>query len=148
MFMNSQRLRIAVIAASVTSASLALAEAPQNARALVCQAGPGAVTEWKGQNPITSPSNNEITFTFSELNQTAGTARLSGPGGSSIVGMLVTAAGVTFVEKLSSGGIVVTTVYASTERTARTYLMADTRHNSILGSPIVSQFFGICRGQF
>lgn len=72
--------RIAVITAIVMSAGFAFAEAPQNAKALVCRTGPGVSTEWKDEIPSISPSKNDITFTFSELNQTMGTARLSGPG--------------------------------------------------------------------
>lgn len=141
-------LRIISVAIAATWASLASADAPQNAKALVCRTGSGVSTEWKGGIPSTTPSKNEITFTLNELNKSTGTARLTGPGGSGTVKMLVTSAGVTFVETLGSGGVIFTTVYASTDTAARTYLVADTRHNSILGSPIISQFFGVCTGQF
>jgi len=140
--------RIFFISALVMWSGLVFAEPPQNAEALVCRTGPGVSTEWKDEIPTTNPSKNEITFTFSELNQSTGSARLSGPGGSVSVKMVVTTAGVTFIEYLGSGGVVFTTVYARTDTAARTYLAADTRHNFILGSPIISQFYGVCTGQF
>lgn len=140
--------RIALLAVTIGPTTAVLAEPPQNAKALVCRTGPGVSTQWKNEIPDVSSSRNDVTFTFSELDLTAGTARLSGPGGSSIVRMIVTVAGVTFIELVPNGGVMFTTVFAATDRGARRFLAADTRHNFILGSPLVSQFYGVCTGQF
>jgi len=146
--MISNVLRIALSITLICGASTVLAEAPQYAKALICQTGPGVATQWKDGVPVTERDKNEITFMFSELNQTKGTARIDGSAGSSSVTMIITQAGVTFMEIPPNGGFLVTTVFANSDSSERLYRVADTRHNYLLGRVAVSQYYGMCIGKF
>lgn len=114
-------------------------------KVLVCRSGPGVSTTWENKAPLIESSRFDITFTFSEIDLKKRTARLSGPGGSSIVQLLPTAAGLSFIEITPMGGVFLTTVFESSTAGEGKFPFADTRHNSILSEPIVSQYHGTCK---
>lgn len=123
-----------------------LASSPllSSAKALVCRSGPGISTSWENKTPLIKNSRNDTTFTFTEINLKQGTARLSGSGGTSVVLLVATPAGLSFIEVVPMGGVFLTTVFESSAAGDGLFPFADTRHNSIFAAPIVSQYHGTC----
>jgi hypothetical protein len=130
--------------------SMAQPASPHMAKALVCRTGPGIHTEWEDQRPKSKTASNKVTFTISEIDLVARTARISGPGGSSVVRMIVTDAGLTLVEIVPNGSILFTTVYASSKANPMIFPLVDSRHVVLLDidQPMASQYYGHCEGEF
>jgi hypothetical protein len=62
--------------------------------------------------------------------------------------MLITAAGITFIEQTRLGGVFITTVYDTRPSSTAGYVVVDTRHNTLFGEPSISQYFGTCKAAF
>jgi hypothetical protein len=115
------------------------------ARRLHCTVGPGAVAEWKSDKPVVSLAewgkNNAMDFDAIDVRR--GTARVLGADGSSNERVLVTASGLTFIEETGFGNLNIVTVF--TRPVGEAYPMVESRHLTMPGGLLPSQYHGTCR---
>lgn len=125
------------------------------AKSLRCFEGRGYSADWNGGVPrleaATFPSKGE-SIQFDGIDQKAGRARIVGNAGAGGVTVLVTAAGLHFIEETPSGNLNVTTVFAARPRELASgmFVYVTSRHVDLgfaadAGVPLPSQFHGVCK---
>jgi len=82
--------------------------------------------------------------TFDSIDAKAGKARIVGNVGAGDVLVLVTIAGLTFVEQTAFGNVNLTTVFAAYDSpSSRRFVAVSSRHQNLNG-PFPSQYHGTC----
>lgn len=116
------------------------------AHSIRCEFGRGTQASWNGGALKLENSNfgegGEVTF--DSIDPNARKARIIANAGAGDVLLLVTAAGLTFVEQTPAGNLNFTTVFAAYDSTAsRRFVAVSSRHQNLFG-PFPSQYHGAC----
>jgi hypothetical protein len=96
---------------------------------------------------ILKPSivKEDMTIVFDSIDLRKGTARGVGEAGASNEIAAMTPTGMTFIEQTGSGNYVFTTVFAEEQDPSERFLAAMSRHMQMIGTIIVSQYYGACQ---
>jgi len=117
-----------------------------SAKSIRCEIGKGTQASWEGGKLRREESEfgEGAKATFDSIDAQAGKARIIGNAGAGDLMVLVTTAGLTFVEPTALGNINFTTVFASYDSpVSRRFVAVSSRHQSING-PFPSQYHGTC----
>ena len=115
------------------------------AQSIRCELGQGTTVSWDRGRPSFEQGSFGLEFVFDSIDTQGGTGRIIGNVGAGDISVLVTPVGLTFIEQLPSGGLNFTTVFAHFVEPENVALAAVTsRHLTIGGSPLPSQFHGTC----
>lgn len=114
-----------------------------NINAIRCDFLPGVTADWETGRPVESKSRFDP-IVFHSLNFETNTAIMKGNNYSPKVRLFWTDKGMTFVEWLDGDVVVITTVWAHTVGTKPLRLSAVHSRHRMLGSPLPSQFHGVC----
>jgi hypothetical protein len=117
------------------------------ARTIRCDRFRGTVATWGETRASTSPDTSGPTLVFDQIDLAKGTARFVGNAGTSDVTVQATRSGLLITEMTAIGTPQVTFIYNISHETAGTYLVTHSRHTSLPGSPLPSQYHGVCRVQ-
>jgi hypothetical protein len=114
------------------------------AKTLRCTIGKGAVANYKtwGEIEVANWGKNN-TIHFDSINLKKSKARMIGNQGATDVAAFVTAQGVHFVEQTGSGNVHLMTVFAQLAD-RRSYKYVISRHISLVGRAVPSQYYGTC----
>jgi hypothetical protein len=135
---------LAGIAAQVDAEGADTFEQLLRARSMKCLFHDGSLGDFQKGKLEVKKLREEMTIDFDAIDLKAGTARSLGENGASNETVLATPTGLTFIEKTGSGNVVVTTVFA-TKRTSQDFIAVMSRHMSMLGTVVPSQYYGTCR---
>ena len=116
------------------------------ARSIRCELGKGTQASWDGGKLKLESSNfgKGGQVTFDSIDAKAGKARIVANVGAGDVLVLVTIAGLTFVEQTALGNVNFTTVFASYDSpSSRRFVAVSSRHQNLNG-PFPSQYHGTC----
>lgn len=115
------------------------------ARSLRCEFGPGATGDLRSTSPSfqLSPGGMGGTMDFDSISVTQGRARFLGNNASVDVGVMMQGSTLNFFEFTASGSPIVTTVFSNQTQAGR-FPAVMSRHVSIVGQPIPSQWLGSC----
>ena len=150
MLMNRYRLLPLVLLPFIT-ATLFAQEEPlarlKRLRSLKCEFGPGAHAEWKngGVNVGSGrfgPPGEKSTIHYDAISLPTRRARVIGTGGSADLELLPSAVGLTLVEQIPAGGVVITTVYGSYDAKGA-FPAVMSKHVDLVG-PFPQQYYGSC----
>lgn len=114
-----------------------------NVNAIRCDFLPGVTADWGTGKPVESKSKFDPII-FHSLNFETGTAIMKGNNYSPKVRLFWTDKGMTFVEWLDGDVVVITTVWAHTVGIKPLRLSAVHSRHRMLGTPLPSQFHGVC----
>lgn len=138
---------LAIVLFAILNPSFAVEEAAFheliNSRSLRCAFGPGTSTDWESGKAVTENSEFDTTVQFDSIDLKAGSARFIANMGSSDVRVEAGPYGLTFIER-PLGGLSVTTVFADKSPHTHTYIAVMSRHMTLLGPLLVSQYHGMC----
>ena len=135
---------------SVTTASAQQADEPftrlLSARSVRCDIGRGTQASWDGGKVqlLNSDFGPGGEVTFDSIDAKAGKARIIGNVGAGDVLVLVTIAGLTFVEQTPLGNVNFTTVFASYDSPSSGRFVAVSSRHQNLNGPFPSQWHGTC----
>jgi hypothetical protein len=115
------------------------------ARSLRCEFGPGATADLRSDSPSfqLSPGGMGGPMDFDSISVAQGTARFLGNNASVDVGVAIYGSTLNFFEFTAAGSFIVTTVFPNQTQTGR-FPSVMSRHVSILGQPLPSQWIGSC----
>lgn len=114
------------------------------AKSLRCSTSGGTSTIWE-KGSLRSKSNESVlSYELRNINGKGGVATLVGRTGSGKVTANWTNGAWSFIEQLPNGGVLLTTVFDSKVAGAGRFPAVDSRHNPLLGDPVVSQLYGWC----
>ena len=117
------------------------------AETLHCQFGSGYTADWlEGEPKLT---NDNLTKTgdptvFYGIDLKEGQALMMGNQGTEHLSVILSEAGLTFLEKTASGGLNITTVFANQRPGTERFAAVHSRHTFIAGHPLPSQYHGTC----
>lgn len=114
-------------------------------RSLQCTFGPGSSADWKNGKPFLKDDKFEAVLQFDDIDLRGKKAHLIGNQGASDVAALVTPAGITFIEESDFGNLSITTVFSDYAKGTREFVVVHSRHMSLPGTPLPSQFHGTCK---
>ena len=112
-----------------------------------CSFGPGASANWdSGAVSVTRGNfgSPNVSVTFDAIDLVTGTGRIIGNSGASDVVVLTSGAGLTLLENTGTGNFVFTTIFTDRTRATGEYIAVMSRHMSISGRPVPSQYHGTC----
>lgn len=139
---------VCVLAASFVSSATA-SEDPFSrlvgSRSLRCTFGPGASADWESGKPFVKKDTFDTVLQFDAIDLKSKKARLIGNQGASDVAALGTPTGITFIEETSFGNLSITTVFSNYAKGTRDFVVVHSRHIGGLGSPLPSQYHGMCK---
>jgi hypothetical protein len=112
-----------------------------------CNLGPGASANWDSgsvsvEKDTFGKPNVELTFDAIDLK--AGTGRIIGNAGGSDLVVLGGSEAITLIEQTGSGNFVFTTIFKATAKRNGEYIAVMSRHISMPGGPLPSQYHGTC----
>jgi hypothetical protein len=115
------------------------------ARSLRCEFGPGATADLRSASPSfeLSPGGMRGPMDFDSISIAQGTARFLGNNASVDVGVAIYGSTMNFFEFTTNGSFIVTTVFPNQTQTGR-FPAVMSRHVSIVGQPLPSQWAGSC----
>jgi hypothetical protein len=116
-----------------------------SAKSLKCQFGPGSVGKWAGAKVAVQQERFDVALHFDSIDAKTGSARMIGNEGAADVTVLASPSGVTFVEQTGSGNIVFTTVFPAMVPGTDEFYAVTSRHMTLPGGPLPSQYHGKCR---
>ena len=144
---------ISTVAALILLGSGAYAQPAEEAfarlltvRSLRCELGAGTQASWdSGSLKLERSAFGEgAKVTFDSIDTKAGKARLIGTQGAGDVQVLLTVAGLTFIEQTAFGNLNFTTVFSKFDSAvSRRFIAVASRHQNING-PFPSQYHGTC----
>jgi hypothetical protein len=115
------------------------------AKSLRCKWVSGYVGKWtEGTLKVTPDRFDDIT-TFDSIDRAKGTARLLGNQSAGTVTLILTVAGLTFLDQSPAGSIFLTTVFADSKNKAGDYVAVSSRHFSFFTTVAPSQYHGTCK---
>lgn len=117
-----------------------------SARSIRCELGKGTQASWDGGTLKVESANfgQAGQITFDSIDAKAGKGRIVGSIGAGDVFVLVTTAGLTFIEQTAFGNVNITTVFASYDSpSSRRFVAVSSRHQDVNG-PFPSQYHGTC----
>jgi len=120
------------------------------AKTIRCFLGRGCTADWVTGDPNLSigqwrKKTEDRIMIFDSIDLKKGTARFVGGLGSVDVQVAVTPEGMTFFETTDSGNLMITTVFASYKKGTKDHIFVHSRHASFFGSPLPSQYHGLCK---
>lgn len=116
-----------------------------SAKSLKCTLGPGAVGIWGTKSVNIDKDKWNTPIHFDSIDVKAGKARIIGNVGADDISVIVTSAGITFVEQTGSGNLVFTTVFGSYLKGTNEFFVVSSRHMLIMDKPLPSQYHGTCK---
>ena len=144
--------RFVLVATVLTLASTEAAEAPDpaalkalvEAKSLRCTFGGGTVGDWRG-GELKKQKDRSLggPLQFDAINHKTRTARLIGNQGAGDISVFLTSAGVHFIEQTAFGSVMYTSIFPF--RVGDAFAAVTSRHISLLGAPLPSQYHGTCK---
>ncbi len=123
---------------------LTLAPVPAFGATYRCDFGPGTQASWDhGEPTIKSADHGAGDVVFDSIDTSAGTARFIGNSGAVDIVVVMSGAGLTFVETTGLGNLVFTTIFWSKAGATDRLVAVTSRHMDING-PFPSQYHGTC----
>jgi hypothetical protein len=116
-----------------------------SAKSLKCQFGPGSFGEWAGPKVAVQQARFDVALHFDSIDAKTGKARMIGNQGATDVAVPVSLSGVTFIEQTGSGNMVFTTVFPEMVPGTDEFYAVTSRHMTLPGGPLPSQYHGKCR---
>ncbi|MDA7962610.1 MAG: hypothetical protein MPK31_02435 [Gammaproteobacteria bacterium] len=115
--------------------------------ALICEFSPGFTADWEQGGPVLVEGKFGEAIIFDSIDFAKGTARMRGNNASPKLVVSADVLGITFLEKLDGGTVVVTTVFANHHGgDSSRYSAVHSRHmTSLLLHPLPSQYHGTCK---
>ena len=115
------------------------------ARSLKCSFGPGTHADWSGDEVKVHTSRYDVTIHFDSIDLKSQTARMISNAGSADIVVFPTPSGVTFIEKMLSGNISITTVFTRYKKGETSFIAVTSRHMNLMSNPLPSQYHGTCK---
>jgi hypothetical protein len=118
-----------------------------SAKCLRCEFGSGAIGDWESGKPKVTldkwRSGDPLILDSIDLKN--GKARITGGQGAFDVFVFSTPVGLTFIEQTGTGNLVFRTVFAEYKRGGIDLITVMSRHMTLHGGPLNSQYHGTCR---
>jgi hypothetical protein len=135
-------MKVTVVAATALLASLGTAAFATEPKAFVCKFTQGASARYDEAEWSVKVLNEKLDLTFAGLNPQQGKAQLIGNAGASDLRFWKGAWTWNFVEVTDTGNVTTTTVFDASN--GKDFPAVHSRHTSVVGEPLPSQYRGIC----
>lgn len=114
------------------------------AKHLRCNFGPGAVADWETSEARIELDQLDASLIIDSIDIRGQKARIIGKERPSEAIVLATPAGLTFIEQIVSGDLVFITVFPEYAEGREAFVAVMSRHMSLWGRPLLSQYHGTC----
>jgi hypothetical protein len=135
-------MKVTVVAATALFAILGTDAFATEPKAFVCKFTQGASARYDEAEWSVKVLNEKLDLTFAGLNPQQGKAQLIGNAGASDLRFWKGAWTWNFVEVTDTGNVMTTTVFDTSN--GKDFPAVHSRHTSVVGEPLSSQYRGIC----
>jgi hypothetical protein len=135
-------MKVTVVAATALFAILGTAAFATEPKAFVCKFTQGASARYDKAEWSVKVLNEKLELTFAGLNSQQGKAQLIGNAGASDLRYWKGAWTWNFVEVTDTGNVMTTTVFDTSN--GKDFPAVHSRHTSVVGEPLPSQYRGTC----